>query len=377
MKKNRIAAIVIAAGYSSRMDGFKPLLKFGNETAVERVVNTYRKAGVDQIILVLGYRAEEIRRYFEKMPVECVLNENFDQGMYTSIVRGVGMLDTMINAFFIHPVDIPLVKEQTIKRMMAFFEKNEKGIIYPGFSGERGHPPLIHKRYERSILTNKHDGGLKRLLERHSDDALDLPLADESILMDMDTPEDYKLLLGYASQTAPNMNECYALLDIYQVPADIRKHSEKVKEVALFILKELTEKEISLDTASLLAAALLHDIVRKEKNHPQMGARLLGELGYEKVGDIIATHMDIMVAEKGIITENEILYLADKFVKNDQLIDLETRKNETLKKFAENPEVAVKIKQRFENAIIIKGKIEAITGKGLLDGKRNLFSQTW
>ncbi|MBC3887194.1 NTP transferase domain-containing protein [Acetobacterium paludosum] len=374
MRKNKIAAIIIAAGYSSRMDGFKPLLKFGNDTAVERVVKTYKKAGVDQIILVMGYRAEEIKSYFENTPVQCIINENFDQGMYTSIVKGLTLVDDRMAAFFIHPVDIPLVKEQTIQQLMVFFEKSEKRIIYPSFLGKRGHPPLIHSRYKNSIMTNNQDGGLKRLLETYADDAIDLPLEDESILMDMDTPTDYQALLCYDSQTAPNLKECMALLDRYQVSEKIRKHSEKVLEVSHFLLSQIKDKNVTLDVASVQAAAMLHDIMRTEEHHPEKGAQLLKKLGYEKIGNIISTHMDIRVAEDREITENEIVYLADKLVVNDQLVCLKKREKQTLIKYDGNPEASEKIKRRFENARLIQHKIEAIIGKGLFDGKADLFN---
>jgi len=374
MKKNKIAAIIIAAGYSSRMDGFKPLLKFGNDTAVERVVSAYQAAGVDQIILVMGYQAEKIIPYFKNTSVQGIINENFEQGMYTSIVKGLTLLEDSIDAFFIHPVDIPLVKERTIRRLMASLEDLDKGIIYPAFRGERGHPPLIRRRYQKIIQDNDQDGGLKRLLDIYRDDAADLAFEDEAILLDMDTPDDYQALQRYDSQTALNLKECAALLDIYQVPENIRKHSEKVLEVSLFLLSKLKEKGVTLDQESVQAAALLHDIQRREKHHPQKGESLLKELGYQKTGNIISTHMDIIVAEKGGITENELLYLADKLVADDQVICLEKREQQTVMKHQDNPAVLEKIAKRFENARLILRKIEAITGEGLPDGKTDLFN---
>lgn len=377
MSKNKFAAVIIAAGYSSRMNGFKPLLKFGNETAVENVVITYEQAGVDQIILVLGHRAEEIKALFENKAIRCVINENFDQGMYTSIVKGIKETNDTIDGFFIHPVDIPLVKVQTISNLMNFFEKTEKGIVYPCFSEKRGHPPLIHKRYKDTILNNDEDGGLKKLLKKHDGDALNIPVADESILMDMDTPADFEELIRYTFQTAPNDRECSALLEIFQMPENIRRHCEKVADVSLMLAEILKERGIILDTDALKAAARLHDILRIEKNHAEKGGVLLKKLGYEKIGDFVFTHRDINVENNGIITENEILYLADKLVEDDKLTDLKKRKNTNLEKFKDKPEVREKIKERYENAEGIVRKIEAITGKGLWDGTGDLFSQTW
>lgn len=358
MKKNKIGAIIIAAGYSSRMDGFKPLLKFGNQTAVERVVATHQLAGVDQIILVLGHRADEIRPFFKDKPLDLVINEKFAEGMYTSIVKGITQLNEEIDAFFIHPADIPLVKPETVKYLMEISDESCKGIIYPCFLGERGHPPLIHKKYQNPILENKKDGGLKLLLALYEADAVDLPLTDEAILMDMDTRADYEALLAHNALTAPNLCECYAIWDKYQLPENIRSHCEKVKQTAMGLAEQLTEKGVNLDQSDLRAAALLHDIAKTEKNHAYKGGELLRKMGYLKVGDIIADHIDIVVEADKAITENEILYLADKLVKDDQLMDLEARKNQMLDFYKDNPIATEKITKRYQNAELILQKIK-------------------
>ena len=362
MRKQKCGVIIIAAGYSSRMDGFKPLLKFGRQTAVERVVALYQQAGVDQIILVLGHREDEIRPYFDNQPLDVVVNENFAEGMYTSIITGVAHLNDEIEAFFIHPVDIPLVKRETVKELIAAPQQLSKGIIYPSFLGERGHPPLINIKYRSAILDNKQGGGLKRLLALYEADAADLPLIDEAILMDMDTRADYEALLIYDALEAPNLCECYAIWEKHKLPENIRRHCQKVKQTATDLVDQLIDKGETLNRPVLQAAALLHDLVKTEKNHAVKGGEILRDLGYPKVGAIIAVHMDILVDADTAITESEILYLADKLVKNDQLIDLATRKEMVFQTYRDNPQVLKKITRRYHNAEIILQKIQRIIG---------------
>ncbi|WP_303869143.1 DVU_1551 family NTP transferase [Acetobacterium wieringae] len=360
MKKYGV--IIIAAGYSSRMAGFKPLLKFGRQTAVERVVALYQQAGADQIILVLGHRADQIRPYFDNQPVDVVVNKNFADGMYTSIVTGVTHLNDEIEAFFIHPVDIPLVKRETIKELMAAPPQLGKGIIYPSFLGERGHPPLIDTKYRRAILDNKQGGGLKRLLALYEIDAAELPLIDEAILMDMDTRADYEALLTYDALEAPNLCECYAIWEKYQLPENIRRHCQKVKQTASGLVDQLIKTGETLNRPLIQAAALLHDLAKTEKKHAEKGGEILKAMGYPQVGAIIAVHMDILVEADTAITESEILYLADKLVKNDQLIDLTTRKNLVLQTYRDNPQALEKITRRYRNAEIILQKIQRKNG---------------
>ena len=270
---------------------------------MERVVALYQQAGVDQIILVLGHREDEIRPYFDNQPLDVVVNENFAEGMYTSIITGVAHLNDEIEAFFIHPVDIPLVKRETVKELIAAPQQLSKGIIYPSFLGERGHPPLINIKYRSAILDNKQGGGLKRLLALYEADAADLPLIDEAILMDMDTRADYEALLIYDALEAPNLCECYAIWEKHKLPENIRRHCQKVKQTATDLVDQLIDKGETLNRPVLQAAALLHDLVKTEKNHAVKGGEILRDLGYPKVGAIIAVHMDILVDADTAITE--------------------------------------------------------------------------
>lgn len=217
MKNGRIAAIVICAGYSSRMGSFKPFLKFGKLTAVETVINTYKSSGIKDIILVAGYRGQDVIEKFKNTGVICVLNEEYSKGMFSSIIKGMEALEDKIEAFFLQPVDIPLMKKYTIDIMKNKFLESDEGIIYPTFSGKRGHPPLIDCRYKQAILSSDGEGGLKRILEKFSKDSICVPVFDEAILMDMDTQEDYEGLLRYFNQRAPSRKECFALLNEYNI----------------------------------------------------------------------------------------------------------------------------------------------------------------
>jgi hypothetical protein len=93
---------------------------------------------------------------------------------------------------------------------------------------------------------------------------------------------------------------------------------------------------------------------------------ILKEIGYEKVGSIIGSHNDIEVNEDADITENEILFLADKLVKEDKIVSIEERFREPLVKFSDKPDVLDNIMKRRDAAYKIVNKIEKIIGKGIL-----------
>lgn len=368
MKNNRIASIIVAAGYSSRMGSFKPFLKFGEATAIEMVVNTYKSSGIDEIIVVTGHNGSEVAESLKALGVQCVLNENYAQGMFSSILKGMEALDINVAAFFMQPVDVPLVKKHTVEVLKNKYLECSKGIIYPNFCGKRGHPPLIACKYKQAILSNDGEGGLKRILDNFLDDSLAVPVFDEAVLMDMDTKEDYEKLLRYYNSGAPNRKECDSILNIYNVPDNIIRHCKEVARVSLEILHRLKSTGLELDEVALEAAAMLHDIAKTDKNHAQVGENIMDELGYGKVGSIIGTHTDIKVVENDKLTENEILYLADKLVKEDKVITLEERFGQSLKIYSDNPEALRKIQNRWAAANKIIKKIEKTTGKGFKYG---------
>jgi predicted metal-dependent hydrolase len=152
----------------------------------------------------------------------------------------------------------------------------------------------------------------------------------------------------------------------------IEEDSSRVAEVSIDILSSLKINGRRFDGAALEAAAMLHDIAKIEKNHALEGEKVLKEIGYENVGYIISTHKDIDIDENGEVTENEILYLADKLVKEDMIIPIGERMKQCIDEYGHNHEALGKIRNRFENAERIIKKIEKITGKGFAYGKDNL-----
>ena len=365
MQKSDIAVLIIAAGYSSRMHEFKPLLPLGKTSALQRLIETYKTHGLNHIYVVVGHRHKEIEEVLKNENVTVVYNEAYDKGMFSSIQKGLGAIDIdgRISVFYMNPVDIPLVKGQSLERLFEAYVREKKGVIYPTFLGHKGHPPLIDIQYKEHILSSDGEGGLKRVLEAFNEDALYVSVYDQAVLMDMDTKEDYETLCAYDRRTAPTEKECLALMYENGVDEHIIAHCQAVEKMMQIILFELSCIKIVLDKNTLLAAALLHDIARKEKNHADVGALKLKTLGYEAIGTIIATHMDIDVDINAPLNENELLFLADKLVSEDEACGFEKRFEKAFLKCEGNLEAQKNIMKRFNATKMIIKKIENLTGK--------------
>ncbi len=195
--KGRYAAVVLAGGLSTRMKRFKPLLPLGKATVTDHVIDTFLSTGV-AVFLVVGYRGDEITARIKPRDIITVYNPDYKRGMFSSIQAGVRRLPPGYKAFFVLPVDIPLVKPATIRRLIAVSEEKPGRIIYPTFEGKRGHPPLIPAGLAGDILAWQKSGGLKAVLKSQENLAREVPVADSFILFDIDTPADYAALLERA-----------------------------------------------------------------------------------------------------------------------------------------------------------------------------------
>jgi CTP:molybdopterin cytidylyltransferase MocA len=177
------------------MGASKPLLPLAGQTLLERVVGLFKGVGVVQIVVVLGHEAGQLLPLLGPLGVVPVVNPRYDEGMFTSVQAGVGRLDRDCRAFFLLPVDIPLVGPGTLHALAEAFQKMGVEVCRPVFQGRYGHPPLIAATLIPAILDFDGAGGLRALLARYRDRTADVAVEDPGILMDLDTREDYEVAL--------------------------------------------------------------------------------------------------------------------------------------------------------------------------------------
>ncbi len=360
-----LAAIILAAGLSRRMGNhFKPLMPFGNDTVLEHVIRTYLKAGIHDIIVVCGYRADTIKSMGGTWPVTIIENQNFQDGMLSSVKAGIRSLDEKYNGFFIHPVDIPLVRQTTIQKLAAVFQHSDCEILHPVFMDQQGHPPLISRRIKYDILNWDGKDGLRGAISDIRPRPKDILVCDQGILCDMDTPEEYDQMIPRLEELdIPTLGECQMAMDrIYNVADDIKKHCQTVALAALLFLNELEKKGYRLNKHRVITSALLHDIVRGRKHHAKVGAQVLKEMGFDGIADIVADHMAYDVDDVRAIDEKALVYLSDKLIQEDQPVNLIERFQRKADACSNFPEIATAIKQKLYRATTVKKKLEAMLG---------------
>jgi CTP:molybdopterin cytidylyltransferase MocA len=305
-----IAAIVLAAGYSSRMGRFKPLLPIGHATALERVIDLFLAAGVGEINVVTGHHAEAMDHLLKHKGVHATHNPHYGSGMYSSVAAGVGSLPAQVEACFVLPADMPLVRPRTIKLLAQAYESHPRPVIYPVFQALRGHPPLICRDVLAETLRGDEPGGLRALLARHQQGAGEVAVIDEGIHLDLDTPADLARALALAEcSDAPSPAECEAILANEKVDERTVRRSRVVSEVARKLALSLAQRGVPLDLAVVRAASLLYHGTDDHVEFP-------------KVARVIACHQDFDHSA-GSVDEAAIVYLADKLVAGETVVSIE------------------------------------------------------
>ena len=187
----QVAAILLAAGRSSRMGAFKPLLPFGNKTVIECCIDYLRDGGVEEIVVVLGHRADDIRQRVSG--VKFALNPDPDSPMGASIAAGVRELPETAGATLIALVDHPAVPPTVVSTVLESWESGAR-LVIPTWQGRGGHPVLVDLSFKPELLTLSEGGGLRALFDAHRDEVTRVPVASPFIARDMDTWDDYTSL---------------------------------------------------------------------------------------------------------------------------------------------------------------------------------------
>ena len=189
----RLAAIVLAAGRSSRMGALKPLEVAEGRTLLERAVGAFTEAGVDDVVVVAGHRRDEVAAVAVAAGARVVTNPAYDQPMFSSLRVGVQSLDLGVTRFFVLPADVPLVRPETIGRLIRQGRVARGGaadVVYPIWDGAEGHPPLLGGALRAEIRAADPPGGLRELLLGHAAASAVVRVDDPGVQLDVDTPED-------------------------------------------------------------------------------------------------------------------------------------------------------------------------------------------
>jgi len=170
----------------------KMLLPFGEKTIIENVIAAVLESKIENILIVLGANQEIINDKIRDLPIWTVFNPDFQQGMLSSVKVGFKALPQDAIAALVLLGDQPSVSPSVIDRISEAFFTSEKSIVVPVFKNQRGHPVLIAAKFRDEIQNLSLNVGLRQLLHDHPEEILEVSIADENVLQDIDNVLDYK-----------------------------------------------------------------------------------------------------------------------------------------------------------------------------------------
>jgi molybdenum cofactor cytidylyltransferase len=187
-----IAAIVLAAGLSRRMGRPKLSLPWRDTTVIGQVVSVLSAAGVAEILVVTGGARQEIETALRGTPARLAFNPRFEASeMVDSLQVGLAQLSQPIEATLVALGDQPQIQLPVVQAVLQAHAEHPSALIVPSYQMKRGHPWLVARAFWSELSQIRPPETLRDFLGRHAGDIFYLPVATDTILRDLDTPDDY------------------------------------------------------------------------------------------------------------------------------------------------------------------------------------------
>lgn len=192
----RVAAVVLAGGLSRRMNQpgeSKVLLPWDGRPIIRVIVDRLKRMRLDDIVVVTGHVAAKVRAALVDEPVRIAHNTAYREGdMLSSLQTGLRALGPEIAACLVVLGDQPQLDNRIVERLMTAYAEGRGKIVAPSYGGRRGHPILIDQCYWNEILDLPVGGAPRDVINAHADQIVHVNVETDSILHDIDTPEDYR-----------------------------------------------------------------------------------------------------------------------------------------------------------------------------------------
>ena len=187
-----IAALVLAAGTSTRMGRPKPTLPLEGGLMLEKVLGTLRRSKIDRVVVVLGADKEEVKRKVKFQGETVLFNRRYKLGMGGSLKVGLKAVEQTADAVLVALGDQPFVSPATIDRLVDAYVASRALVIAPLYRGFRGNPILFDKSLFPQIMRISGDRGAKSVVEANRGKLMEVEVEDRGVVFDVDTPTDYE-----------------------------------------------------------------------------------------------------------------------------------------------------------------------------------------
>jgi molybdenum cofactor cytidylyltransferase len=198
-----VGAVLLAAGEARRMGGrAKPLLQLAGVPLVRRNLIALSGAGVDEVVVVLGHRADEIEAAVRDFPITVVRNPDYARGQASSVRAGLAALSSRLDAIVVALADMPLITADDVTAVLGAYKRRTHGsVLVPFVDGARANPVVLDAAVRDDVLAGDLDFGCRQWIDRHPDQVVRFDVDNDHYRVDLDTPEDlsrFELRHGHA-----------------------------------------------------------------------------------------------------------------------------------------------------------------------------------
>jgi molybdenum cofactor cytidylyltransferase len=190
-KGRRIAAVVLAAGRSTRMGAVnKMLAEIGGKPLVRIAAEQALASCAKPVIVVTGHERERVETALEGLPVRFTHNPGYADGLGTSLKAGITAVPADADAAIVCLGDMPQVDAVLIDKLIAAFDPERSAlVILPSINGRRGNPVVWSRRFFNDLMSITGDIGARHLIGSYAEAVVEVPVAGDAALTDVDTPE--------------------------------------------------------------------------------------------------------------------------------------------------------------------------------------------
>lgn len=161
---------------------------------IEHILKSVQESNVDEIIVVLGFMADEIAKRVPEDKVKIVINPDYKAGQSTSLKAGLKAIDAKTEAVIFILADQPFMKASIINEIIRRYKRTHAPIVLPTYKGKRGNPVLFDKALFKEMLNTSGDVGARSIIRSHDKNVEEVEVNNPSVLYDIDTVEDLKIL---------------------------------------------------------------------------------------------------------------------------------------------------------------------------------------
>lgn len=189
-----VGAVVLAGGQSSRMGQPKVLMPWtDNKPIIQHIVEQLHRSRIDPIVVVTGYYANAVKEIVKPMGVRVAFNRSHKTGeMLSSLKTGLRAMPNHVAATLVVLGDQPRIQPRVIYRILKAYSEGKGDLVAPSYRMQRGHPILIGRKYWAELLALPRNGAPRDVINEHHDEIAYVNVKTDSVLRDVDTPQDYQ-----------------------------------------------------------------------------------------------------------------------------------------------------------------------------------------